>query len=199
MRSLLQSLPVLLLLGLTFAACDSAGTDASGRVRVLMTDAPADEFAHAYVTVVRVELVGEGGTRVLSDSARTLDLLTLRNGVTTTLAAEDVPEGDYSQLRFILADTARIVFLDGGTSTRLKVPSGTQTGIKLNLPDFEIDDDADEVEVLVDFDVNDSFVKAGVSGQYLFKPVLKTKRFEINGVIVPTDTTAVPSDTTTAG
>lgn len=189
MRPLLSSLSLLLLLGATVAACDSADADGDGRIRVLMTDAPADEFAHAYVTVVRVELVGEGGTHVLSDSARTLDLLTLRNGVTTTLATESVPEGKYSQLRLILADTARVVFLDGGTTTRLKVPGGTQTGIKLNLPEFAIDDAADEVEVLVDFDVNDSFVKAGASGQYLFKPVLKTKRFEVNGVIVPTDPT----------
>ena len=65
MRSLLYSIPALLLLGLTFAACDSGSSpEASGRIRVLMTDAPADEFAHAYVTVVRVELVGEDGTLV---------------------------------------------------------------------------------------------------------------------------------------
>ncbi len=196
MRSLLSSLSVLLLLGLTVAACDSTGTEASGQIRVLMTDAPADEFAHAYVTVVRVELVGEEDTHVLSDSARTLDLLTLRNGLTTTLATRDVPEGRYHQLRLIIADTARVDFLDGGTTTRFKVPSGTETGIKLNLPAFDIADDADEVEVLVDFDVNHSFVKAGASGQYLFKPVLKTKRFEVNGIVVPTDTTGVPADTT---
>ncbi len=196
MRSLLSLLPALLLLGFTLGACDSATTETSGRVRVLMTDAPADELAHAFITVVRIEITGESGTRVLSDSARTVDLLTLRNGVTTTMATADLPEGKYRQLRFVLADTARIVFLDGAISTRLRVPSGTQTGIKLNLPEFDIADNTDEVEILVDFDVNDSFVKAGASGQYLFKPVLKTKRFEVNGVIFPTDTTGVPADTT---
>lgn len=180
----------LLALGV-LAACDTDATgDARGHVRVLLTDAPADELSHAFATIVRVELVGDAGTRVLSDSVQTFDLLTLRNGVTALLATDELPEGRYAQLRLVVADTARVVFRDGSPDQLLKIPSGAQTGIKLNLPAFDIAADTDTVEVVVDFNVDDSFVKAGASGKYLFKPVLKTTRFEINGVGVPTDTTS---------
>ena len=62
------------------------------------------------------------------------------------------------------------------------MPSGTETGIKVLLNEFEIANDADLVEVLIDFDVAASFVKAGASGQYIFKPVIKPLSLEVNGI-----------------
>ncbi len=174
---------VVVAVAVVLAGCDvlSSSDPVEGQMRVLMTDAPAD-IAEAHVTIVRVELVGgEGGPLVLSDEHQEFDLLTLQDGVTAELADVTIPEGSYHQLRIIVDEEAYLLFEDGSETT-LKVPSGTETGIKIQLPEFDIADDSDAVEVLVDFDVEQSFVWAGASGKYLFKPVIKPEYIEINGV-----------------
>ena len=167
------------------AGCDAGGDggdDAGGAtLQVLLTDAPGD-LAEARVTVDRVELLpqGGGGAVVLTDTDRTLDLLRLQNGVTATLAAEPIPAGTYTQMRFVVADEATVV-LEDGTRQTLIVPSGTQTGIKVVFAPVTVGGPADDVTVLLDFDVEDSFVQAGASGMYLFKPVVRTKAVAVNG------------------
>lgn len=162
-----------------FHPYEPAGLDfmASGLAAI-----PSDEFAEANVTVTRVELIREDSSKavVLSDSSRAFDLLRLRDGVTAALAGMDVPEGVYRQLRLVVAEGATVVMKDGATE-RLKIPSGTQTGIKVLLPRFEVRADDDTVRVTVDFDVNRSFTKAGNSGKWMFKPVLKPALFIVNG------------------
>lgn len=165
--------------------CDSAGTEedetsAGGTVNVQLTDAPLDGVVEAHVTIEEVVLVGEEGRFTLSDETQEFDLLELQNGVTADLADAEVPEGEYEQLRLILGEEATLVF-DDGSETNLKVPSGPQTGIKINLPDFEIDEDADAADIVIDFDAAKSFVKAGKSGKWIFKPTLKAKTIALNG------------------
>jgi len=162
--------------------CDSADPEADGqsRVRILLTDAPVDDIVEAHVLIERVELLGEDERVILlADEPQPFDLLTLQDGVTVLLADLDVPDGTYHQVRIVVDETAMVVF-DDGTEEPLKVPSGTQTGIKINLPDLVIDEDV--VEVTIDFDLQASFVKRGNSGKgYIFKPVLKPLVVEING------------------
>lgn len=162
--------------------CDSSNADADhqSRVSILLTDAPADDIVEANVIIERVELLGEGGRAILlADEPQPFDLLTLQNGVTAVLADLDVPDDTYHQVRIVVHDEATVVF-DDGTVEALKVPGGTETGIKINLPSLVIDDDL--VVVTIDFDLADSFVKRGNSGKgYIFKPVLKPLAVEING------------------
>ena len=164
--------------------CDSSGVipeDGGGTVHIKMTDAPLDGVAEAHVTITRVELVGEDGdVVVLSDEEQPFDLLELQNGVEADLAEEEVEEGEYHQLRIIVEEEATLVFEDGSEET-LKIPSGSQTGIKIQLPDFEIDDGTDEVEILIDFDASKSFHKAGNSGKWIFKPVIHAEHVAFNG------------------
>lgn len=175
-----------LLVGLlAWTGCDSAGvtppgeSESGGRMRVLLTDAPGD-LAEANVTVQRVEVVpNDGAPIVLMEKDTTLNLLELQSGVTATLADTSLPAGTYSQLRFIVADTAS-VRLDSGVELDLKVPSGAQTGIKINMPPVEMSE-ASTVEITLDFSVEDSFVRAGRSGKFIFKPVVKTKEMEVDG------------------
>jgi hypothetical protein len=173
-----------LCLGLaTLAGCDSADAPIEGRVQVRLTDAPLDEMVAAHVTIERVELVGEHDGEdariVLSDAPQPFDLLTLQNGITANVADVLVPEGRYHQLRLIVAEDAVVEFLSGKTET-LKVPSGTETGIKVLLPAFDIDDDQDDVIITIDFDAALSFVYSG--DKYLFKPVIKPLALEVNDV-----------------
>lgn len=197
-------LPVMALAGaaaLGALACDSdpTGPEGAARVKILLTDAPADYIESAEIWVSHVYLQrrdndGEGDPRVDlfndPDNPRTYDLMLLRDGVTADLTAEvEVDPADYGQLR-IIVDSAFVTLIEGyefndGTTTRLlKVPSGAQTGIKVQL-DEPIEAEEGAVTVLtVDFDVNDNFVlqgnpdsPTGING-ILFTPVLREKSRE---------------------
>lgn len=174
----------LLAVGVLLTGCDGlSDSDTEGRMIVRMQDNP-DDIAEAWVTIERLELVGEDSVVVLSDDVQDYDLLTLQDGITATLADTPVPAGTYSQLRLIIAEESEVLLTDEETYVTLKVPSGTETGIKVLLGEFEIASDADFVDVLIDFDVAESFVKAGASGQYIFKPVIKPLTLEVNGIQV---------------
>jgi hypothetical protein len=182
------------------AACDSASPvdDAAAgdaRVQILLTDAPADYIEEAWVWISRVYLIpgeedpeeGPAFVDLFNDPEAPLayDLLTLRDGVVADLTGEvELPAGTYRQLRMIVAD-AEVTLADGytfdngETSRKLFIPSGAQSGIKVNLAE-PITTEAGTVDViLVDFDVNQNFVlqgnpdtPAGLRG-VLFTPMLR--------------------------
>ena len=176
------------------AGCDSTDADAdgdanadTGTFRLLLTDAPLDDIVEAHVVIDRIELRGTEGTLVLADTPQAFDLLTLQNGVTATLADFDVPDGTYQEVRLFVAEEAHVVY-DDGTEEQLKVPGGTQSGLKIRLGNLAIDEDV--VEVTLDFDVSESFVRRGNSGKgYIFKPVIKPLSILVNGepVVVEDD------------
>jgi hypothetical protein len=162
------------------AGCDAFTSDSSGRLRVELTDAPLDDVAEARVVIERLELLADDGEVItISDEDMEFDLLELRNGLTAELADVEVPDGDYSQLRILVDEEAMLVF-DDGSEEILKVPSGSQTGIKVLFPSFTINDDT-EVVLTIDFDAARSFVQSGGSGKYIFKPVIKPERIVIDG------------------
>lgn len=190
---------------LAWAGCDSVGTSIDSPTvtesstggpsfSVRLTDAPGDVL-QAIVTIKRVSAVPvedsstgdarEGGIEMLSDSAFTTDLTKLQAGVDTALARIDsVPTGTYSQIRLVTADTAHVLYeTASGDSAKanLKQPSAAESGIKINFDPVSLDSASDSVEVTLDFSVEDSFVKAGKSGKYIFKPVVHTESVVVNG------------------
>lgn len=190
---------MLLVMAVAFIGCDSAGVAdgeaeaETGTLTVHLTDAPGD-ILEAHVTIERVAIVptddsasgdaDEGGLDVLSDDPLTVDLLTLQDGVTAALGTIEIPEGAYSQIRLITARDAEIYYEDADGATQraeLKMPSADETGIKINLQEFQIDEASDEVEVTLDFNVEESFVQRGQIGSYLFKPVVRTESILVNG------------------
>ena len=205
MRSFLLSI-LLLGIGLSLSACDALGSEAEqARLTVRLTDAPFpfDLADSANVTITRIELLaaeddGDAsndtsateavrGRIILYDGAPVdLNLLDLRDGVDTLLVNNvTIPaDGSYNRLRFYVGEDASVVFADGSTYG-LKLPSAQQSGIKVTLPDYEFDGADGEIDVLVDFNVEESFVTRGnpASGNFqgfLFKPVLKVKSFEVD-------------------
>ncbi len=182
---------------LSFTACDSTAPEDSGQITVLIKDEPFpfDLVDSVMVTINSVELIGEDTTDnflVLTDIQQSFNLLELRNGVVDTLATLPIPEGSYSGLRVVVDDSAFVV-LNDGTRFDLKTPSATTSGLKVKMPAVEVSDFSDEVEVLVDFDVEKSFVlqgnaatPAGIKG-FLFKPVIKVESLAINDVELVTD------------
>lgn len=124
------------------------------------------------------------------------DLMLLRDGVEADLAESDVvPDGAWEQLRLVV-DSAVVVlaegytFEDGGSEAVLKIPSGSSSGIKVQLGEPLEPAEGETVEILVDFDVNRNFRLTGpppgnndgrIRGM-LFTPVLQeVGRQEITG------------------
>lgn len=171
-------LALLLMVGV---GCDAVGTDdeaGTASMRVLLTDAPFpfEIVEEANVTITRVTAVSETeGKVVLSDDDFAVNLLDLRGGVTAPLATEaEIPAGTYTKILLEVQDAS--VELVGGAEFDLKVPSGQ---IQVLLGDLEVSLDED-VAVVLDFDVSQSFVvqgnpntPAGIKG-FLFKPVVRS-------------------------
>ena len=209
------------------AGCDSTGSSsgsAQGAFTLRLTDAPAD-LDSAVVTVDRVELVGEDtddnddgeddgtdddesdddaadgddereeGIITLTDSTRQIDLLRYQDGNTALLADDvTVPAGEYSQLRFVLGNENYVV-LDDGSRPSLSV--GSQE-IKIILPEVEVENDGDRLEVTLDFDVEDSFIEQG-NGDYRLKPTIKVKNVFVNGNAIETVSVEGPVTAVEAG
>jgi hypothetical protein len=194
-----------LLTGLALAACSDA-TEPSGttQLTILLTDAPGD-VVEAVVTIERIELVGNGGESgklVLRDDPWTGDLLDLSNQVVVLVEDAIVPEGVYSQLRFIIpeacisveavapedeyiysSDSAMGAECSGTPAGALQLPSFANTGIKTNLGG-SIAVSGDQKVLLVDFDVSESFGhQAGASGMWVMTPVIHTTDFGLTGSI----------------
>ena len=168
---------------LVAGACSDATGPQRSRIRVELTDAPSDVIARADVWISQVYVQGggeetdstdEGGGRVVlfENAAEPLhyDLLTLQDGVTADLTGfVDVDAGTYQSLRLVV-DSARVTLIDGVTfedgtdNATLFVPSGSQSGIKVNLNDVVVVAEGESVSILVDFDVNDNFVIQGEHG-----------------------------------
>ena len=178
MRHPFRLLQIPVLLGGALAAallgCHDSNDSGSGtsQVRVMLTDAPADYIKSAVVTISRVYLVpGDDESQSVdllpvTAEPMTFDLLDLRGGIEAFLAEKKVAARPYEQLRLVV-DSATVTLVDGvtfndGSSTReLVVPSGAQTGIKVELAQPIDAGDGMLTIVVVDFDVDRNFVLLG--------------------------------------
>jgi hypothetical protein len=159
---------------------------------IMLTDAAGDVEA-AVVTISEVYLQGNGGRVTLSDDEFTVDLLDLANSTALLVDEAVVPEGTYSELRFVITGAyVEVENATGGTDIYasspsysglpagatvtgdLQMPSLGQSGLKVELvngADLEVTEDQD---ILVDFDVSQSFGHvAGQSGKWVMHPVVK--------------------------
>lgn len=182
---------ILILIAFSINACDTSETDGA-RIEVLLTDAPLEDVLEANIVIQRIELIDSNGvTVVLSDVEQPFDLLTLQDGVTAPLADVSLSDGTFRQLRVVVSEDASLLMTDS-TIQELKIPSGSTSGIKvIDLPEISLADSVERVVITIDFDAEDSFIRAGNSGMYLFRPVIKPYSFAINGVerITPADST----------
>jgi hypothetical protein len=167
--------------------CSSPSPGAT--MSVHLVDAPAD-YQAVSLDVRRVEIHGPDGWVTLGTPNRVVDLLKLTGGVSETLADHAPLEaGHYTQLRLVLG-TANTLTLSDGSVVDLKVPSGTQSGVKLNV-DFDVAGNTTR-DVFIDFDAHRSiFVHAaGRSGKYLLRPVVRAVDRIVTGAVTGTVTDA---------
>jgi hypothetical protein len=154
----------------------------NGALKLYLVDAPSS-FDSVVVFVKRVEVHKSGndstsGWYVINNDLRSFDLLELRNGASAVLGDSSLSSGNYTQIRLILADGSYVI--DNSIKNDLTIPSGLQTGIKLN-HEFTIEPNT-LYELLLDFDVDKSIHVTG-NGKYMMKPVIRVMPLIISGTI----------------
>ncbi len=200
-----------------FAACgdDTGPQDGTARLTVVLTDAPDPMFAEAVVEIGAVSLIPADGPPVtLTDAGGTHDLLMLQDGVMVDLATLDIDPGRYLQLRLVVLSASvtlaeGLMWSDGSTGPRdLSVPSGAQSGIKINLRNADgpagVDISSGETILVVDMDVSQNFKIQGSAGSpagirdVKFTPLLRATLMDVAGSISGTVTypSATPADET---
>lgn len=165
--------------------CSTDSTPGMGTMEVLLHDAPAD-YDEVNVHIDRVEVNNtanaEQGWQVISEPDQQYNLLELSNGVFEKIGEIELEEGLYPQIRLILSRDNNTVVVDGATHD-LVIPSGQETGVKLNV-NAEIE--AGFVyTLLLDFDALQSVVKTGEASNpgYVLKPVIRATSEAVTGNI----------------
>ena len=192
-----RSLCVLFILFSTVLFIPSCKKDATSRLTVYLTDAPADYDA-VNIEVVGIQVKassdpGEGGwtTMPMAVSPVVYNLLEFTNGMETLLSTFELPSGKVSQLRLILGDNNTIVVNGISSALPMEVPSGSESGLKFNIHADLIP--GIEYKLWIDFDMARSVVDNG-AGNYILKPVFRTfneaTSGAIKGVVSPLDANA---------
>ena len=186
-------------------ACSDAGSPstskAAGVLVTRLTDAPfpTDEVRSVDVFVVRVdarsadvsdadanqslgaESSAASGWTTVATPNKSFDLLSLQNGIVAALGEASLPAGTYNGFRLVIdqskssATLKTGMTLTGGSTPGIKFPSAGQSGIKVQLAQPVAIVAGTETDLLIDFNVDQSFVLRGNSiaqNGLLFKPVL---------------------------
>jgi hypothetical protein len=176
---------ILVACALALSACGGGGGSddrmaaQTGQLSLAIGDAPVDGATKVVVVFTGIELHSNGGTRTIDFATpREIDLLAYQNGATVNLLENmTVDAGEYQWMRLkVIAERNRsdgsyILFANGGQYP-LYVPSGSETGLKINRP-FRVA--AGSITRLVaDFDLRKSIIAPpGQSPNYMLKPVLR--------------------------
>jgi hypothetical protein len=168
------------------------GGTGTGTLSVRLTDAPAayDSVVIAVDSVrVHIDITDTtGGWYTVSRTPATYDLLQFTGGKDTLIAEGPVPAGYYSQLRLYIGEGSHVVV--DGLPIPLFIPSGTQSGLKLNIQTTIVG--GVKYVLLLDFDAAHSIVVTG-NGRYMLKPVIKVVTTaasgSLSGVVSPAATT----------
>jgi len=183
MKKLIYVFPVVLLLFYTGCSNDNSTGPApnkNGEFKLTMVDSPANyDAVNIVVTRVEVHMANDtSGWVVVNPVPHTYDLLQLVNGASVVLGDTSLAPGHYTQIRLIIGDSSNVVV--NGVPFPLIIPSGFQTGIKLN---HEFDITAGNLyELLLDFNADRSIHLNG-TGQYILDPVIRVEPVVTSGSI----------------
>ena len=194
MKNLIYIIPVILLFFYTGCTQDTTTnpTDAQGQLKISMVDSPA-QFDEVNIVVTRVEVhmadSTEGSWMIVNPVPHTYDLLQLANGASVVLGDTFLTAGHYTQIRLVLGEGSNVVI--NGDTIPLTIPSGMQTGVKLN-HEFDIEPN-NLYELMLDFNAGQSIHITG-NGKYIMNPVIRVMPVvtsgTISGQVLPTDADA---------
>lgn len=191
---------VLLLLSACSSNGDSTSDSASGKASLSITDAPVDDATSVVIQFsgVTFKPVGAAQEVVANFGApRQLDLLQYQDGRSALLLDNVVlPAGDYEWIRLTVDNQPNVrdsyLTQTTGGECELRVPSGAESGLKLNRG-FSLPANG-AIALTIDFDLRKSLhAPPGQSGQgvdctqgYLLRPTLRLVDNANVGAIVGT-------------
>jgi hypothetical protein len=175
---------VFLIAILGFQSCsdDNDKLESTSRVQLKLVDSPGDyeEVNVEIVDVLYNSTEDEGGwTSITPDDFTPIivDLTELVAGNDLLLSDVIVPSGMLKQIRLVLGNNNTLVIEGEADPIHLDTPSAQQSGLKLKL-NTELEPGYSYTFIL-DWDVQKSIVKAGNSGKYILKPVIRVNA-EVN-------------------
>ncbi len=190
--NLLLFLSALIIYGCAKNDNPTSTTSSTGSLKVMMIDSPAN-YSQVNIVIDSVQAHFENsdstiGWFTLNNKPATYNLLELVNGTNAVIGESNLQAGNYTQLRLYLGSGSNLVM--NGQSFALTTPSGSQSGIKLNL-NATIQPGIAYLLTL-DFDANQSIVSTGspLNPKFILKPVIR---------VVATATTGIISGTVSPG
>lgn len=180
MKAIHKTLLITALSSALFACGGSDGNDTpnakTGQLSLALTDAPVDSLQSVVITVTGVSIKPATGDAitVTFDTPKVIDMLDLQNGaVETLLDGYQLDAGTYQWIRLELstADGDLYVMNELGGMVGLTIPSGFQTGLKLN-HEFVIAQGGD-ANFTIDFDLRKSMTNPNGQTNYFLKPSLR--------------------------
>ena len=203
----------------TLAGCSGGGSGSSGQLTVGIADAPIDTADNVFVEFTGVKIHGTGGTTEIdfgtdgsgNPITKQIDLLALNGGLRDLLLdSYTLPIGHYTWIRLMVNAEIDGVYdsyiVISGSPYELYIPSGSNTGLKLNTP-FNVYADK-TTDFTIDFDlrksVNNPEGKVGPLGPvYYLRPTLRlidsNETGRIVGILDPTIFSALTCSSPEAG
>lgn len=175
------------LISLFFVRCNNSDSSQNSAITVKLVDAPGD-YKEVNIDVRDIQMKAdtnpdeEGWVSIgnTPEGGEIYNLLDYTGGLSLTLSDTLVPSAYLGQLRLVLGDKNTIVLKDG-TTLPLNTPSAQQSGLKLKVNQTLLG--GVSYDFVMDFDADRSVVKAGNSGTYNLKPVIRVTTAATSGVI----------------
>ena len=173
---------IVIIMSLGFQSCSDDKDSNTTNIQLKLIDAPGD-YKEVNIEIIDIQYNSSDS----EDSWRSftpvdgypinIDLTELIAGNSLLLTDEIIPSGMLKQIRLVLSNNNTIVIEGEINPIHLDTPSAQQSGLKLKL-DAELEPGFSYTFIL-DWDVQKSIVKAGNSGKYLLKPVIRVNT-EVN-------------------
>jgi len=166
---------------LTLTGCGGSSDDNSGTLNLAITDAAIDSAQSVFVQISGVEVHSnsQGAQQFDFSEAKTIDLLNLQGSASAPLLESVALEaGSYQWMRLKVVtegDLDTYIVLDDGSSYELNIPSGSETGLKMNRG-FDLAVNG-SVDFTVDFDLRKSITAKGLkqgNPEFKLRPTLRT-------------------------
>lgn len=166
---------------IALSGCGGGGSsNSSGKLTLGITDGPVENASEVVVSFTSVEIKGAERKLIEFDEAKTLNLLTLQGEDRSLLLdGEPLASGNYQWIRLGVNEVDSYIVIDGNQYP-LEIPSGAQTGLKLNRG-FTIGVGSTN-DFTIDFDLRKSVHQQG-NGVYKLRPTLRlVDNLEVNTI-----------------
>lgn len=166
-------------LTILLSACGSGSNDSdTGSFSLDITDGPIDSALEVVVEFSGIRLERADGDEVIFDlpSPQSIDLLSLQGTASASLLSNEVvPAGEYVAIRLAVNADENVrdsyIVLDDASEEELRIPSGSESGLKLNRP-FTVAAGS-VTDFTIDFDLRKSITDPPGQAGMILRPTLR--------------------------